>query len=122
MKKIYTIKQNSVFTRIYSKGKSCVLPTVVVYVRRNPRLDHSELGITVAKKLGGAVQRNRARRLIRESWRLIARENESLLDLPYYVVVVARSRCFRKNVKMQTVKRDLTSGLKTLGLIEDKGE
>lgn len=122
MKKIYTIKQNSVFTRMYAKGKNSVLSTVVVYVRRNPSLEHSQLGITVGKKLGGAVERNHARRIIREAWRLLVCENEGLYDAPFYVVVVARSKCFKKKTKMQHVKKDLTSALIALGLLEKQEE
>ena len=122
MKKIYTIKQNSVFTRMYTKGKNCVLPTVVLYVRKNPRLEHSEIGIIIGRKLGGAVQRNRARRIIREAWRLLICENEGLYDMPFYVVVVARSRCFKKTTKMQMVKKDLYKGLLSLGLLKNQEE
>ena len=122
MKKIFSIKKNSVFTRIYTKGKSSVQPSVVVYVRKNPMLENSEIGITTGKKLGGAVQRNRARRIIREAWRLLVLENEGLARAPFYVVVVARSRCFKKNTKMQTVKKDLYHGLVSLGLITEQGE
>ena len=122
MKKIYTIKKNSVFTRIYTKGKSNVQPTLVVYARKNPALKHSEIGITTGKKLGGAVQRNRARRIIREAWRLLISENEGLAKQPFYVVVVARSRCFKKITKMQTVKKDLYRGLVALGLISEQRE
>lgn len=107
---------------MYAKGKNCVLPTVVLYVRKNTRLEHSEIGITVGRKLGGAVQRNRARRIIREAWRLLVCENEGLYDAPFYVVVVARSRCFKKTTKMQAVKKDLYKGLVTLGLIEKQAE
>ncbi len=122
MKKIFTIKKNSVFTRIYTKGKSSVQPSVVIYVRKNPALENSEIGITTGKKLGGAVQRNRVRRIIREAWRLLVREDEGLAKKPFYVVVVARSRSFKKNMKMQTVKKDMYRGLVSLGLIAEREE
>ncbi len=122
MKKIYTIKNNAVFTRMYAKAKSEVRPTVVIYARKNVHLDTVQIGITVSKKLGGAVQRNRARRLVREAWRIIQNENEGLFNTPCYVVLVARSRCFKKNCKMQHVKRDIESGLRALGLLEETKE
>ena len=122
MKKIYTIKSNAVFTRMYAKGKCEVLPTVVVYVRKNTRLENAQIGITTAKKLGGAVSRNRARRLIRESWRILTKENEGLLNKPYYIVFVARSKIFKKTCKMQSVKRDILHALEKLGLIESEKE
>ena len=122
MKKIFTIKKNSVFTRIYTKGKSSVQPSIVIYVRKNPALKNSEIGITTGKKLGGAVQRNRARRIIREAWRLLVRDDEGLGKMPFYVVVVARSRLFKKSAKMQMVKRDLHRGLVALGLLSAQEE
>ncbi len=122
MKKIYTIKNNAVFTRVYNKGKSEVLPTVVIYARYNPHLENTHIGITAGKKLGGAVERCRARRIIREAWRLIQNENEGLGDVPYYIVFVARSRCFKKKCKMQYVKKDIEKGLVSLGLLKDRGD
>ncbi len=120
MKKIYTIKNNSVFTRMYAKAASCVLPTVVVYAKKNKRLTHPEIGITVGKKLGGAVQRNRARRLIKEAWRLLNNEVEGLSRQPFYIVIVARSLCFKKKTKMQAVKKDLHYSLKSLRIIDSE--
>lgn len=58
MNKTVTIKENYVFRRMYSKGRSAVTPMVVVYCRKNG-LDHNRLGVTVSTKLGGAVIRNR---------------------------------------------------------------
>ncbi len=122
MKKIYTIKNNAVFTRMYTKGKCEVLPTVVMYTRKNPRLENAQIGITTGKKLGGAVERNRARRIIREAWRTLVNENVGLGEKPYYIVFVARSRCFKKTCKMQHVQRDILRGLVKLGLLEDERE
>ena len=82
-----TLKKNSDFRRLYSKGKSAVTPFMVVYCRRN-RLGHNRLGVTVSVKLGHAVVRNRARRRIRELYRT----NEHRLLPGYDVVVVARAR------------------------------
>ena len=69
MKRTVTIKENHVFRRMYSKGRSAVTPVMVVYCRRNG-LDHNRLGVTVSTKLGTAVVRNRARRRLREVYRL----------------------------------------------------
>ena len=69
MKKAVTLKENWEFRRLYQKGKSAVGPAMVIYCKKN-RLDHNRLGVTVSTKLGGAVIRNRARRRIREVYRL----------------------------------------------------
>lgn len=63
-----------------------VSPYVVIYVRKN-RLKCKRLGITAGKKVGGAVQRNRAKRVIRAAYR----EIEDLLPDNIDMVIVARA-------------------------------
>lgn len=87
MKKTVTIKENRSFRRIYSRGRSAVTPFLVLYCRPN-RLDHNRLGVTVSTKLGGAVVRNRARRRLREVFRLAQGD----LRQGYDMILVARSR------------------------------
>lgn len=88
MKVRCTLKKNSDFRRLYSKGKSAVTPHMVVYCRRN-RMDENRLGYTVSTKLGGAVVRNRVRRRLREVYRL----NAPSLKTGYDIIIVARGRC-----------------------------
>lgn len=87
MKKAVTIKLNHEFRRLYNKGLSAVTPSMVVYCRKN-RLDHNRLGITVSTKLGCAVKRNRARRRLRELFRLA----QPQMKQGYDVILVARTR------------------------------
>ena len=68
MPTITSINQNRDFRRIYARGKSYVDSALVVYVLNN-RANCCRLGITVSKKLGGAVKRNRTRRVIKEAFR-----------------------------------------------------
>lgn len=58
------LTRNKEFTRAYARGKSFVHPKLVLYVMKN-RLGHTRVGLTATKKIGGAVQRNRARRVMR---------------------------------------------------------
>lgn len=88
MKTRYTLKKNSDFRRLYSKGKSAVNPYLAVYCRKN-RSDTNRLGYTVSTKLGHAVVRNRVRRRLREIYRL----NAASLSSGWDIVVVARVRC-----------------------------
>ena len=81
------LKRNHVFRRLYST-KGFANSYLVLYARRN-RLGHNEVGITVSKKLGSAVIRNRTRRRLREVYRL----NEALFKPGFDIVVVARHRC-----------------------------
>ncbi len=113
MKKTVTIKKNHEFRRMYSKGRSAVTPYLVVYCRRS-RLDHNRLGVTVSTKLGGAVVRNRARRRLRELFRLA----QPRMKEGYDVVLVARSRAVDAPYQKLSVAFD--RALDQLGLLEEK--
>ena len=86
MKFSCALKRNHIFRRLYST-KGVANGYLVLYARRN-RLERNEVGITVSKKLGCAVVRNRVRRRLREIYRL----NEDRFLPGYDIVVVARSR------------------------------
>jgi ribonuclease P protein component len=62
------IRRRSDFERIYKQGTRVNGRHATFFVLRNDR-DHARLGIAATKKLGGAVTRNRAKRLIREVFR-----------------------------------------------------
>ena len=80
------LKLNHIFRRLYaSEGHANGF--LVLYARRN-RTGGNRVGITVSKKLGHAVVRNRVRRRIREVYRL----NEEKFQPGWDIVVVARSR------------------------------
>ena len=84
MQKTYILNQNRDFLQLYRRGKKFVSPYVVIYVRKTRRR-YNRLGITVGKKVGGAVQRNRARRIIRQAYR----ETESMFPTGLDLVIVA---------------------------------
>ena len=107
-----TLKKNSDFRRLYSKGKSAVNPYVVVYCRRN-REKHNRLGYTVSTKLGHAVVRNRVRRRLREIYRL----NAPQLKSGYDIVIVARMRCVGAEYKK--MEAAVLETFKKLELLEE---
>lgn len=76
MKKTIHLKKNYEFVRIYRKGKFYPGKYLVIYVLNN-RLGINRLGISVSKKVGKSVRRNRIKRLIRENYRLY---EESILN------------------------------------------
>ena len=86
MKFSCALKRNHIFRRLYST-KGLANSYLVLYARRN-RLGRNEVGITVSKKLGSAVIRNRTRRRLREVYRL----QEERFTPGWDIVVVARSR------------------------------
>ena len=87
MKFSVNLKLNHIFRRLYATsghGNSYL----VLYARKN-RTATNRVGVTVSKKLGHAVVRNRVRRRLREIYRL----NEDKFAPGWDIVVVARSRC-----------------------------
>ena len=105
MAKIIPIKENHLFSKVYAKGKKTSEKNIAVYVLNNYKTDETRLGITTGKKLGNAVQRSRARRLIRESFRLIQKKYS--FRRPYLIVVVARCAIVEDKRKMDAVFNDL---------------
>ena len=87
MKYSCALKLNHIFRRLYHTS-AVANSHLVMYARPN-RLSINRVGITVSKKLGHAVVRNRVRRRLREVYRL----NEELFTPGWDIVVVARSRC-----------------------------
>ncbi len=82
-----SLKLNHVFRRLYSTSGHAN-SYLVLYARKN-RTATNRVGVTVSKKLGCAVVRNRIRRRLREVYRL----NEDKFSSGWDIVVVARSRC-----------------------------
>ena len=77
------LRRQPEFKRVYERGVRCHGRLCTVFLLPN-QLPVPRLGIAATRKLGGAVQRNRAKRLIRE----VFRQNKLAAGLD--VVVVAR--------------------------------
>ena len=103
MNSVETLKTNSDFRRAYGRGKSYTNPALVMYVRKN-RAGSCRIGITASKKIGNAVQRNRARRVIREAFRQINLPLKGNFD----IVFVARSKTkYQKSTYIEKIMRDM---------------
>jgi len=111
MDKLVSMTRNQDFRRAYKRGKSYVSPLVVLYVVRN-RLGFTQVGITTSKKIGNAVTRSRARRVIREAYRGLAHQVKPGYDL----VFVSRGRT--PSAKSTQVRRHMEKQLFTAGLLE----
>lgn len=108
MKNTQSLKLNRDFRRAY-KGESFVGGYTVVYARKN-RYPFNRLGLTVSKAAGKAVVRNRLKRLMRESYRLM----EDDIKPGYDFIIVARNRAVGKT-QLQ-IRQDIEYAVKKLDL------
>jgi ribonuclease P protein component, eubacterial len=111
--KTLSIKKDYEFRRIYKKGRSYVNPAIVVYILKNKN-GVNRVGITTSRKIGDAVHRNRARRIIREAYRAL----EGRLPAGYDFVFVARGRTC--SLKTQNVQRVMGGIFASAKLFEEK--
>ena len=112
--KLFPITENHLYQKAYKKGERAPSRSVCVYVLRdraaekirkaNPMGEYlNRVGISASKKIGGAVQRNRAKRVVREAYRQIGKEY--VIKKGYLIVIALRTPA--TVLKMQDVKRDL---------------
>jgi ribonuclease P protein component len=80
------LSRSAEFERVYRHGRSTATRHFVLYVFENPTVGASRLGLSVSRKVGGAVQRNLVKRLVREAFAALTEEVGDGHDL----VVVAR--------------------------------
>ncbi len=96
MKFSSSLKLNHIFRRLYSTSGHAN-SYLVLYAKKN-HTSTNRVGITVSKKLGGAVVRTRLPRRLREVYRL----NEQQFSRGWDIVVVARSRCIKADFEKLT--------------------
>lgn len=111
MKHTVTLNRNGDFLRLYARGKSYTNPALVVYVQKN-RAGICRIGITVSKKIGNAVCRNRCKRIIRAAYTLL----EPQICGNYDFVFVARGKT--KYLKSTEIQAVMLSILQKAGAIE----
>ena len=109
MRAYVKLKQNWEFHRAYNRGVSMVAPSYVLYVCKAKK-NQLRLGITAGKKIGTAVSRNRAKRVITAAFDVCAPH----IPTGYDCVVVARTRIL--NTKSTTVAESFEKQLKQQNL------
>ncbi len=113
-KKIPTLKQRHMFGKVYSNAAFKASKGVVVYRLKNYDRKNTVLGISVSKKRGNAVVRNRTRRIIKEAYRQLY----GRIKKGYIIVITARQACTA--YKSQEVKKELERLFDSLELFAEK--
>ncbi len=121
--KFKAICENHLYNKAYSKGKKAVSRALAVYVlpdyqakrlaKAHPlKKTVNRIGLTTSTKLGGAVVRNRCRRIMRAALQAIEREKK--LKCGFLIVIAARTALV--NLNSANVKCELDDAFTKLGM------
>lgn len=122
--KLTTITENHLYQKAYTKGKRFVTPAVAVYIlpdykanklqKAHPLRERvNRVGLTVTKKIGGAVVRSRVRRILREAYYQVC--GESSVKTGFLVVLVAREKAVTQ--KSTDLAKDILYAFGKLNMI-----
>jgi len=100
------IKQGRDFARVRQAGERLVVGCLIANWQRLPPGSASRLGVITAGRIGNAVVRSRARRLLRESFRV----HQHDLAVPVDLVLVARQSIAGK--EFASVEKDFLTTLR----------
>lgn len=113
MTKTVTLNRNCDFRRLYARGKTYTNPALVIYLMKN-RAGICRIGITVSKKIGNAVDRNRSKRVIRAAFASVENDITGGWD----IVFAARGRT--KYQKSTAIAEVMRKNLENAGVIKNE--
>ncbi len=124
--KLSTVKENYIFRKAYKSQIKAFTQTLNMFVLRRSQakrqrpdgtfsISPNRIGFSSSKKIGGAVERNRARRIAREAYRQI--DQEYKIKKGHIIVIALREKA--TVVKMQELKKDLLYCMRKTELIEE---
>ncbi len=111
MKKTIVIKKNYEFKTLFSKGKFIYGEYIHLYVLKN-NCNFNKFGIAVSKKQGKAVKRNRFKRLVRESYKIL----ESKIIDSYSILIVGNKNKDISEITYYNIVENMKNSLKKAGI------
>lgn len=106
-----TLKKNREFSLVYNRGKSFAARNMaLVYLPR--KYGQTKAGFSVSKKVGCSVVRNKARRRMKECFRLLLPD----LTKPCHLIFIARPPI--AGAQYAEIQRDMRFLLRKMGLLE----
>ncbi|WP_166245801.1 ribonuclease P protein component [Paenibacillus turpanensis] len=112
MQKELRLQSRNDFQRVYRHGKSSANHQFVVYHMPNDEADAFRVGLSVSKKVGGAVVRNRIRRMLKE---ILRHMEHSITPGTYFVVIVRKPAL---ELDYEGMRKSLIHVLKRAGLYQ----
>ena len=113
LNKSFLLGKGYQFRRIFSEGKKFSSKDLVLFVRRNGK--GLRIGVRTPRGIGNAVKRNRARRIIKEIFRL----NKSQISKQFEIVCIAREGLLHNTLQQNRIK--LLGLLERAGCLESPG-
>ncbi len=109
------LRKNWQFQRVYRQGKKIICRhAIVFYHRHHLGTEGPHIGFVASRRIGGAVKRNRAKRLLREAFKRISQD---LKCRDFCIVALARTSIL--DATYRETLRDLHEKLALEGLLKD---
>ncbi|WP_226683782.1 ribonuclease P protein component [Sutcliffiella horikoshii] len=116
MRKEQRIKKNKEFQHVFQKGKSMANRQFVIYAVQKADQPVFRIGLSVSKKIGNAVTRNRIKRLVRQAVHEIKEQLPGGVD----IVIIARKPA--ADMSLEEVKKSLQHVIRKLPTLSAKNK
>ena len=112
MKKMKTLKKNYEFQNVLKRGKFYIGNQITIYIIKN-REQENTIGIAISSKACHAVDRNRIKRKIRESYRLL----EKKLQQGYSIVFLWNKKVPVEQANFHIISKDMETIFQKVGIL-----
>ena len=112
MKNTIVIKKNYEFKNLFSKGKFYYGEYIHIYIKENNK-EYNKIGIAISGKQGKAVDRNRAKRLIRESYKNL---EDNIKKGNSFLIVINKEKDL-KEIEYKDIEKNMRKTMEKANLL-----